>query len=237
MTFTMKLKICGMKYQDNITQVANLQPNYLGFIFYKQSKRYFDGNIPELPKAIKKVGVFVDAEIDYILSKVKTHKLNAIQLHGNESADYCKDLTQACHSALDAESTKKNETLNLPKLSEQHKNPIEIIKVFSIKNEFNFDVLKPYEAVCNYFLFDTKGQLPGGNGYTFNWEVLSNYPSQKPYFLSGGIGLNETEDIKSFLRSPKSKYCYALDVNSKFEIEAGLKNLEKLATFKTDLSF
>lgn len=220
MTFTMKLKICGMKYQDNITQVANLQPDYLGFIFYKQSKRYFDGNIPELPKAIKKVGVFVDAEIDYILSKVKTHKLNAIQLHGNESADFCNEIKY-----------------QFERSREPNDNPIEIIKVFSIKNEFNFDILKPYEAVCNYFLFDTKGQLPGGNGYTFNWEVLSNYPSQKPYFLSGGIGLNETEDIKSFLRSPKSKYCYALDVNSKFEIEAGLKNLEKLATFKTDLSF
>ncbi|GAA0740711.1 phosphoribosylanthranilate isomerase [Gaetbulibacter jejuensis] len=216
----MKLKICGMKYQDNITQVANLQPDYLGFIFYKQSKRYFDGNIPELPKAIKKVGVFVDAEIDYILSKVKTHKLNAIQLHGNESSDFCNEIKY-----------------QFERSREPNDNPIEIIKVFSIKDEFNFDVLKPYEAVCNYFLFDTKGQLPGGNGYTFNWEVLSNYPSQKPYFLSGGIGLNETEDIKSFLRSPKSKYCYALDVNSKFEIEAGLKNLEELATFKTDLSF
>lgn len=220
MTFTMKLKICGMKYQDNITQVANLQPDYLGFIFYKQSKRYFDGNIPELPKAIKKVGVFVDAEIDYILSKVKTHKLNAIQLHGNESADFCNEIKY-----------------QFERSREPNDNTIEIIKVFSIKNEFNFDVLKPYEAVCNYFLFDTKGQLPGGNGYTFNWEVLSNYPSQKPYFLSGGISLNETENIKSFLGSPKSKYCYALDVNSKFEIEAGLKNLEELATFKTDLSF
>ncbi|TDY14195.1 phosphoribosylanthranilate isomerase [Meridianimaribacter flavus] len=216
----MKLKICGMKYQDNITQVANLQPDYLGFIFYKQSKRYFDGNIPELPKAIKKVGVFVDAEIDYILSKVKTHKLNAIQLHGNESADFCNEIKY-----------------QFERSREPNDNTIEIIKVFSIKNEFNFDVLKPYEAVCNYFLFDTKGQLPGGNGYTFNWEVLSNYPSQKPYFLSGGISLNETENIKSFLGSPKSKYCYALDVNSKFEIEAGLKNLEELATFKTDLSF
>lgn len=220
MTFTMKLKICGMKYQDNITQVANLQPDYLGFIFYKQSKRYFEGNIPELPKAIKKVGVFVNAEKDYILSKVKTHKLNAIQLHGNESADFCNEIKY-----------------QFERSREPNDNPIEIIKVFSIKDEFNFDVLKPYEAVCNYFLFDTKGQLPGGNGYTFNWEVLSNYPSQKPYFLSGGIGLNETEDIKSFLRSPKSKYCYALDVNSKFEIKAGLKNLEELATFKTDLSF
>ncbi|RYH75551.1 phosphoribosylanthranilate isomerase [Flavobacteriaceae bacterium 144Ye] len=216
----MKLKICGMKYQDNITQVANLQPDYLGFIFYKQSKRYFEGNIPELPKAIKKVGVFVNAEKDYILSKVKTHKLNAIQLHGNESADFCNEIKY-----------------QFERSREPNDNPIEIIKVFSIKDEFNFDVLKPYEAVCNYFLFDTKGQLPGGNGYTFNWEVLSNYPSQKPYFLSGGIGLNETEDIKSFLRSPKSKYCYALDVNSKFEIKAGLKNLEELATFKTDLSF
>jgi phosphoribosylanthranilate isomerase len=111
-------------------------------------------------------------------------------------------------------------------------NYIEIIKVFSIKNEFNFDVLKPYEDVCDYYLFDTKGKFPGGNGYTFNWNVLNNYPSTKPYFLSGGIGINEIENIKAFQKSEASKYCYAIDVNSKFEIEPGLKNISILKEFK-----
>ncbi|WP_418513852.1 phosphoribosylanthranilate isomerase [Corallibacter sp.] len=208
----MKLKVCGMKYQDNITNVANLQPDYLGFIFYENSSRYFEGDIPELPKGIKKVGVFVNAESDYIISKIKKHCLDVIQLHGSESADFCNELKQTLLS-----------------------HPIEIIKVFSIKDQFNFDTLKPYEVVCDYFLFDTKGKLPGGNGYVFNWEILNNYPSTKPYFLSGGIGLDELKNIDAFVKTTASKYCYAIDVNSKFEDKPGLKNLEKLQEFYTQL--
>ena len=110
-----------------------------------------------------------------------------------------------------------------------------MIKVFSIKDEFDFSMLLPYEDVCDYFLFDTKGKLPGGNGYTFNWDILKNYPSTKEFFLSGGIGLDQFEDLKRFQKSKASKYCYAIDVNSKFEIEAGLKNIEKLKKFKSQL--
>ena len=86
--------------------------------------------------------------------------------------------------------------------------------------------------MCDYFLFDTKGKLPGGNGYTFDWSVLNSYPSSKPFFLSGGIGLDEVESVLSFLRKQESKYCYAIDVNSKFEIEPGLKNIDLLQKFK-----
>jgi len=204
----MKLKVCGMKYQENIIEVAKLQPDYIGFIFYEKSARFFDGSIPQIPENIKKVGVFVNASLEQIISKVNTYNLQAVQLHGNESPELC----QALHF-LD----------------------IEIIKVFSVKDNFDFNLLKTYEAVCNYYLFDTKGKLPGGNGYTFNWNVLKNYPSTKPYFLSGGIGLEEVENIKSFLSADTSKYCYAIDVNSKFEMEPGLKNIEKLKEFKTQL--
>ena len=213
----MKLKVCGMKYKDNMIEVAKLQPDYLGFIFHKNSSRYFDGTIPELPKTIKKVGVFVNASIEEISEKSKKHQLDAIQLHGDESSEFCDTLF---HAELGSGS-----------------HPIEIIKVFSIKDDFNFELLKAYESVCDYFLFDTKGKLPGGNGYTFNWNVLKNYPSAKPFFLSGGIGLEETEHVLSFLNRPESKYCYAIDVNSKFEIEPGLKNVYKLNEFKNELSF
>ena len=205
----MKLKVCGMKYEHNIEAVANLQPNYLGFIFYDKSARHFDDVIPALPNAIKKVGVFVDENVEVIVNKIEKHKLDALQLHGHESPEICKLL----------KCTNK-----------------EIIKVFSIKNEFDFSVLKDYGDVCDYFLFDTKGNLPGGNGYSFNWDVLKNYPSTKPYFLSGGIGLSEIEKIKAFKKSPASKYCYAIDVNSKFEIESGLKNSEKLKKFKKNIT-
>jgi phosphoribosylanthranilate isomerase len=213
-----------MKYKGNITQVAELAPGYLGFIFYDKSQRYFDGDIPELSDFIKKVGVFVNASIDYILEKVNSHELQAIQLHGEESPEFCNELR---HAELVSASHQKN----LKQVQ------VEIIKVFSIKDEFDFSVLKPYEDVVDYFLFDTKGELPGGNGYTFNWSVLNNYPSTKPYFLSGGIGLDQIDSVLSFLRKQESKYCYAIDVNSQFEIKAGLKNIDELEKFKSDLSF
>ncbi|MGA1227405.1 MAG: phosphoribosylanthranilate isomerase [Tamlana sp.] len=205
----MKLKVCGMKYPDNIEQVAALQPNYLGFIFYEKSARNFDLQyIPEISMSIKKVGVFVDSSLDFVLEKIEKYNLDAVQLHGEESPEFC--------SALNGKN-------------------IEVIKVFSIKDEFNFEVLKQYEEMCDYFLFDTKGKLPGGNGYIFNWDVLKNYPSTKPFFLSGGIGIDEVEKIKAFQNSKASKHCYALDVNSKFEIEPGLKNIELLKEFKQNV--
>jgi phosphoribosylanthranilate isomerase len=204
----MKLKVCGMKF--NTTEVATLQPDYLGFIFYKKSQRHFEDTIPVLPNTIKKVGVFVDEKVEVIVDKIEKHKLDAIQLHGHESPEICRLL----------QSTKK-----------------EIIKVFSIKDQFDFSVLNDYEDVCDYFLFDTKGKLPGGNGYTFNWDVLNNYTSTKPYFLSGGIGLKEIDSVLSFLRKQESKCCYAIDINSKFEIEPGLKDIEELEKFKKQLSF
>ncbi len=222
----MKLKICGMKYEDNITQVAKLQPDYLGFIFYKNSPRNFDNIIPQLPDSIKKVGVFVNASIDYILEKINTYNLQAVQLHGNESPEYCRRLRKICHVERSEKSHQK-----IP----AYAGMTETIKVFSIKNEFNFEALQPYEDVCDYFLFDTKGELPGGNGYAFDWSVLNDYPSTKPYFLSGGIGLDEIEKLKIFNNNEASKYCYAIDVNSKFEIEAGLKKIEQLKKIKNKI--
>jgi phosphoribosylanthranilate isomerase len=204
----MKLKVCGMKYQENIEAVANLQPEYLGFIFHAQSPRYFDLTIPEISKSIKKVGVFVDETVEYMYGQIVKHGLDVVQLHGYESPELCRIL----------KSTN-----------------VKVVKVFSIKNEFDFSVLAPYEDVCDYFLFDTKGKLPGGNGYTFDWSVLNDYPSTKPFLLSGGIGLNEAEKLKAFQNNKASKYCYAIDVNSKFEIEAGLKDIELLKEFKSQL--
>lgn len=216
----MKLKVCGMNH--NPIEVAQLQPDYLGFIFWEPSTRYFDGDLPLLPKEIQKVGVFVDASIEEVLQKVVAYNLNAVQLHGKESPDFCKALR---HSELVSESQNEVSTaLDLTSL--------DIIKVFSIKDDFDFSILEDYEGVCDYFMFDTKGKLPGGNGYTFNWNILKAYPSKKPFFLSGGIGLETMESLQSFLNSPASKNCYAIDVNSKFEIQPGLKNTEQVKEFK-----
>ncbi len=200
--------------KHNIGEVADLQPDYLGFIFWKPSKRFFDGSIPKLRRTTGKVGVFVDANIDEILDRTNTYGLNAIQLHGNESPEFCA------------------------KLKEQFKDQnikIDILKVFSIKDSFDFAQLSPYEKSSDFFLFDTKGKLPGGNGYQFNWEVLKGYPSKKPFFLSGGIGLEELDNVLEFLQKEESKYCHAIDVNSRFEISPGLKDIDKLKKFKKRL--
>lgn len=200
--------------KHNTVEVAKLQPDFLGFIFWEPSKRFFDGTMPALPKTINKVGVFVDANTDEILDHTKAFALNAIQLHGNESPQFCS---------------------NLKEQFEKQNTKIDIIKVFSIKDNFDFSQLGPYEESADFFLFDTKGKLPGGNGYQFNWEVLKGYPSKKPYFLSGGIGPEELDSVLEFLQKEESEYCYAIDVNSKFEITPGQKDIDKLMDFKNRL--
>lgn len=212
----MKLKVCGMKFLENIQQVGALLPDYLGFIFYDKSKRNFEGMIPELPTSIKKVGVFVDEYVDIVASLVKEYDLQAVQLHGNESVAYIEKLRTLC--CLEESEGFQN---------------TEIIKVFSVGETFNFDELKQFEEVADYFLFDTKGKERGGNGITFNWHLLEKYPSTKPYFLSGGIGLEQTEELSTFLQSKEATYCYGIDVNSQFEIEAGLKSVENIKKFKS----
>ncbi len=139
-----------MRNPQNITDIAALNPDYLGFIFYEKSKRYVGEDFDEaatyhLPKGIKKIGVFVNASMEYVLSKVKRYGLDLVQLHGEESPEFCRDL---------------------------QRNNIPVIKVFAVGQTFDFSVLEPYKQHCNYFLFDTKGKEKGGNGMVFNWEVL-----------------------------------------------------------------
>jgi phosphoribosylanthranilate isomerase len=232
----MKLKVCGMKYVENIQQVAALQPDYLGFIFYEKSKRNFEGIIPELPKSIKKTGVFVNEMLEIVISMVEEYRLEAIQLHGDESPAYVLALQNQLEArrALFIEENK-----HIKKKKNQHyisNHKVEIIKVFGIKDAFDFDLLKPYLEVVDFFLFDTKGKERGGNGTKFDWQVLENYPFQKPFFLSGGIGLEDVDNILSFLSRQESNYCYALDINSKFEIAPGKKNIEELTRFKKELT-
>ncbi len=205
----MKLKVCGMKSENNMLDVAELQPDYMGFIFYEKSPRNLNTEIPELPEDIKKIGVFVNAKLDFIVDKIEKHNLQGVQLHGDESPEFCEQLRAY---------------------------EIIIIKVFSIKNQFDFKILEPYEDVCDYYLFDTKGKEPGGNGYTFNWNVLKKYPSSKSYFLSGGIGPETMDALLLFLKRPESDLCCTLDLNSKFETASGFKDIKKLKDFKYQLT-
>ena len=185
----------------NVAEVAALQPDYLGFIFYDKSPRDFENREISIPTSSKKVGVFVDASIDFIIDKIEQYNLSIIQLHGNESPEYCKKL-------LEKQPT------------------VKLWKVFSIKDHFDFTILSNYDNIVSKFLFDTKGKAKGGNGYTFDWDILKDYPSATPFILSGGIGLEHIPAIKNICNT--NLPIYAIDVNSKFEDAPGLKNISEL---------
>lgn len=187
---------------ENIQEVASLQPDYLGFIFFEKSARNFTGTIPNIDAKIQKTGVFVNASLEFILEKIKTYGFQTIQLHGKETPAFCKAVKDL---------------------------GVEVFKVFSIKGTFDFSVLEAYESYVDYFLFDTKGEQPGGNGYTFDWEVLKNYTSKTPIVLSGGIGLEAIEKVKEILKTDLP--IEILDLNSKFEIEPALKDVVQLKEF------
>ncbi len=188
--------------QDNILEVANLQPDYLGFIFYEKSSRNFKGCIPAISNDIIKTGIFVNASIDFVHDKIIQFKLRAIQLHGDESPSYCKEV-----KALG----------------------VEVFKVFSIKGDFDFQQLVAYEQYVDFFLFDTKGKQPGGNGFVFDWNILRGYSSKTPFILSGGIGMEELSSVRELMNS--NLPIYALDLNSKFEIKPAEKDASMLKEF------
>ena len=193
-----------MKFSENITEIATLQPDYLGFIFYEKSPRYFKNDIPFLDKSIQKVGVFVNPTFEEVKEKVIQYKLDLVQLHGDESADFCALIENKL---------------------------VKVIKALSIDNKFNFNTLKIYNNSCSYFLFDTKGKHYGGNGTLFNWDILEHYALDKPYFLSGGIGLGNINAFEEFSKKEYAKNCIGIDLNSRFELEPGLKNAKTLKEF------
>jgi len=199
----MKVKVCGMREPDNIRLVAALQPDFMGFIFYDKSSRFAGNSITpellaELPASIKKIGVFVNETTEVILATAQKYKLDLIQLHGHETPGQCRELQEA---------------------------GIQIIKAFSVDDSFAFENMLLYERHCDYFLFDTRGRHYGGNGTTFDWELLKGYLSDKPYLLSGGLTLEnlQTEAIEKLRPKP-----FAVDVNSGFEQEPGLKKVDEL---------
>ena len=192
------IKVCGMREQDNILQLLELPIHYMGHIFYKKSARYV-GDLEnfDTSKDIKKTGVFVNSSIAEILESVNRLSLKAVQLHGDETAETA--------SALKSEG-------------------LEVIKAFGIDEEFDWSQLGPFVEHVDFFLFDSKSPAYGGTGKAFNWQKLKEYPFEKPYFLSGGLSLENLEEAINF----EDKRLVGLDLNSKFEIEPGLKDIEKL---------
>jgi phosphoribosylanthranilate isomerase len=194
-----------MRDPINVSGVAAALPDYLGFIFYPKSKRFvgFEPSsevLSVVPDSVKKVGVFVDETPEQVLEIYRKWKLDVVQLHGHESPEYCRQIQNS---------------------------GITVFKAFSVDESFDFAELEAYSGVCDYFLFDTKGQLPGGTGHKFNWQLLEKYNGNIPFFLSGGIGPDDLEAIRNF---EHPRWC-GLDVNSGFEIEPALKDVEKVQKF------
>jgi phosphoribosylanthranilate isomerase len=196
------IKICGMRDSKNIVEVASLRPQYMGFIFYPNSPRFVGENfkIPsDLPSSVKRVGVFVNESSAVTLAKSKALKLDLVQLHGNESPAQCAELKAT---------------------------GLGVIKVFSIDDDFNFDLTKTYKDAVDYFLFDAKGKYHGGNAKTFNWKALDKYDQEIPFFLSGGL----TPENVNTLGDVLEMNLHALDLNSGVEISPGVKDFEKIKT-------
>ncbi len=194
----MIVKVCGMRDAQNIRDVEKLGVDWIGMIFWPQSKR-FVAEVPSyLPKHQKRVGVFVDAPLEDIRQHISDYQLNIIQLHGQESPDYVKALK-----------------------------PHTTIKAFNIAKADDLAQTEQYEGIADYFLFDTKGLMVGGNGQKFDWSVLTAYHGKTPFLLSGGIGLDDAESINSF-HHPS---CIGIDLNSRFEVSPAFKDIDKLKTF------
>ena len=199
----MIIKVCGMREAENIREVEALGIDLMGFIFWEKSSRYISKRPAYLPTKCKRVGVFVDEDIESVKRIADDYALDYIQLHCHESSDYCAQL-QGLH----------------------------LIKAISVSSRNDIATYKTYEGLVEYFLFDTKCPSVGGSGQQFDWSVLSAYDGSTPFLLSGGIGPDDAERIKSF-HHPQ---CIGIDLNSRFELAPGLKDVIKLQAFIKELS-
>ena len=209
------IKVCGMREAENIREVEALGIDLMGFIFWPKSSRYVNERPAYLPTQCKRVGVFVNEDAETIKKIAEDYALDYIQLHGSESPEQISHLS--------------------PLTSH-----LSIIKAFNIATTEDLEATKPYEGIVDYFLFDTKGKSVGGNGEKFDWSVLSDYVGETPFLLSGGIGPDDTERVKSFLTSHlsplTSKKCIGIDLNSRFETAPAIKDAAVLSRFLSQLS-
>ena len=201
----MQIKVCGLKYPENISDILETNVDYLGMIFHPQSARFVSSanNYKNIPNA-KKVGVFVNKSADEIINFHKDYQFNTVQLHGNENNNLVNEL--------------KNKGLN-------------VWKAFGVDIHFNFDILNNFPDV-DAFLFDTFTTQHGGSGKKFDWQILQGKTFTKNFWLSGGISLEDAEELQNFYHPN----CIGLDINSKFELEPGLKDVQKIKEFKQKIN-
>ena len=207
----MNTKVCGITQLKQLQQLDGLDIDFAGLIFFKDSPRYVGDKIKgdDLKNSdfdLKKVGVFVNADYDEIMKVVEDYGLDVVQLHGDESPDLCEELSE----------------------------DVEVIKAFKVKDsKVSIDeMVADYDEVCDYYLFDTaSSEMEGGTGKQFDWKVLSKAKIEKPFFLSGGIGVDDVAKVKNF----KHPDYYAVDINSKVEKEPGVKDMGLVLQFRQGL--
>ncbi|HOZ79586.1 MAG TPA: phosphoribosylanthranilate isomerase [Ferruginibacter sp.] len=204
----MRVKVCGITEEDQLQQLNGIGATFAGLIYYPKSPRYALRHMTtsQIKKVnnVNKVGVFVNATIDEVLHMVDECRLHMVQLHGDESARYCEKIADY----------------------------ISVVKAFRVSESDNIQWrIQEYMNVCDMFLFDTEGAGYGGTGKKFNWDKLKNVQVGKPYFLSGGIEPDDAQKLKDFAAQPEAKALFAVDINSKFEISPGHKDLDKVKTF------
>ena len=222
----MVIKVCGMRDAQNIREVSQLGVDMIGMIFYPKSPRYVEmqsshaGIIPDYvkediniksAKSPARVGVFVDDMVQNIVTRVVNYHLDYIQLHGNEPREMCENLRLT--------------------LDPDIRPGIKIIKAISVSDASDIQKYKEYVGAVDLFLFDTKCKTVGGSGQQFDWQVLEQYDGEVPFLLSGGIGPEDTSRLHAF-HHPK---CIGIDLNSRFEIEPGVKDVEKLKGFLNEI--
>jgi phosphoribosylanthranilate isomerase len=207
----MNTKVCGITSVKQLQQLDGLDIDFAGLIFYKDSPRYVGDKIAkeDLKNSdfdLKKVGVFVNEDYDEIMQVVEDYGLDVVQLHGDESPELCEELSEE----------------------------VEVIKAFKVKDsKVSIDeMVADYDEVCDYYLFDTaSSEVEGGTGKQFDWKVLSKSKIEKPFFLSGGIGVDDISKVKAF----KHPDYYAVDINSKVEKEPGVKDMALVLQFRQGL--
>jgi phosphoribosylanthranilate isomerase len=204
----MRVKVCGITQEEQLIKLAETGVTFAGLIFYPKSPRYVlrQMTTSQIKKEsnINKVGVFVNASVEEVLHMVDECRLHMVQLHGDETPRYCEKIADY----------------------------ISVVKAFRISDSENIGWrIKDYMEVCDMFMFDTEGAGYGGTGKKFNWAKLHDVAVGKPYFLSGGIEPGDVEKLKEFSKLPEAKGLFAIDINSKFEILPGIKDMEKIKKF------
>ena len=208
----MRVKVCGMTQVQQIEHLPSLGVSFAGFIFYPKSPRFVLRHLTtdtiRKQNSINKVGVFVNASVEHVLQMVDECRLHMVQLHGDETPKYCEKIADY----------------------------ISVVKAFRISDNDNIEwMIRPYREVCDFFLFDTEGAGYGGTGKKFNWELLNDTVIGKPFFLSGGIHPDDADKLRAFSEDVVAKDLFAIDINSKFELSPGVKDLQKVQGFVTEL--